>query len=210
MKKTLLLTFSILILLITISCDTKYSTAELKSNFTNEEINDLKEIITFFVKNVCAEYDSDLKKCFRKINHDSLTASGTGIWARIDFEEQKKMYNRISPSTFDKIWMYCESTYYPSGTKSKDICAVAFGKYQNYLAELGKSNPRIAKYADRIQASGAFNGFDIQYYEILKPNSEFDLNDPNIQLILAIHYLSLNDEMTRNAHLMEQNEQTFE
>ena len=114
------------------------------------------------------------------------------------------MYDRISPSTFDKIWMYCESTYYPIGTKSKDICAVAFGKYQNYLAGLGKANPRIAKYADRIQASGAFNGFDIQYYEILKPNSVFDLNDPNIQLILAIHYLSLNDQDKRNEDWIEQ------
>lgn len=41
-------------------------------------------------------------------------------------------------------------------------------------------------------------------------NSDFDLNDPNIQLILAIHYLSLNDQAKRNAHLMGLKETTFE
>ena len=178
----------------------------MEANFTKDEINDLKEITDFFIKSVCADVNSDFEKCFKQTNHDSLIMNGTGIWAKINFDKQKELYNKISKSTFDKIWMYCESTYYPSETKSKDICAVAMGKYQNYLAELGKTNPGIAKYADRIQASGAFNGFDIQYHEILKMNSDFDLNDPNIKLILAIHYLSLNDEMTRNAHLIEQNE----
>jgi hypothetical protein len=129
--------------------------------------------------------------------------NGTGIWAKIDFEEQKKLYDKISKKTFDEIWMYCESTYYPSNTKSQDICAVTDGKYQSYLSDLGKVNKRIGKYADRIEASGTFSGLDIPYQEILKMNSDFDLNDPNIQLILSIHYLSINDNAKRNAHLME-------
>lgn len=175
--------------------------AELESNFTDQEIDDLKAITEFFIQSVCE--DKDFDQCYKTINHDSLMMQGTGIWEKIDFTEQKKLYENISKTTFDKIWMYCESTYYPSETKSKAICAVATGKYQNYLADLGKVNPRIAKYADNIQASGIFSGLDLRYQEILQPNSEFDLNDPNIKLILAIHYLSLNDEAKRNAHVIE-------
>ena len=208
MKKTFLLILSFSIFPILNSCGTKYSTAEMESNFTETEIEDLKQITDFFIKSVCVT--SDFENCYKNVNHDSLMMQGTGIWKKINFEEQKNLYEQISKTTFDKIWMYCDSTYYPSETKSKDICAVALGKYQNYLAELGKTNPRIAKYAERIQASGAFNGFDIQYQEILKLNSNFDLNDPNIKLILAIHYLSLNDEVNRNAHLRQRNEPTFE
>jgi hypothetical protein len=59
-------------------------------------------------------------------------------------------------------------------------------------------------------ASGDFNGFDIQYHEILKTNSDFDLNDPNIQLILAVHCLSMNDREKRNSHLIERKEPKFE
>jgi len=206
MKKT----FLIILLLIIYSCGTKYSTDELESNFTSEEIKDLKLISDFFIKCVCSDVKSDLKNCFKKTNHDSLMMKGSGIWEKIDFEEQKKLYKKISPSTFDKIWMYCESTYFPSETKCLDICPVAMGKYQNYLTDLGKTNARIKKYADRIQAYGSFSGFDIQYQEILKVNSDFDLNDPNIQLILAIHYLSLNDRVKRNAHLIERKETKFE
>ena len=208
MKKPLLLILVFSIFLFLNSCETKYSTAELESNFTDKEIDDLRNITDFFVQSVCE--NKDFEHCYKQTNHDSLMMQGTGFWGKIDFAEQKKLYEKISKTTFDKIWMYCESTYYPSETKSKDICAIALEKYQNYLADFGKVIPRIAKYADRIQASGDFSGFDIQYQEILKPNSDFDLNDPNIQLILAIHYLSLNDEMKRNAHLRERNEPTFE
>ena len=210
MKKTFLLILSILIFPILNSCGTKYSMAELESNFTDEELIDLKNITEFFAQSICVDMKSDFKNCFKKTNHDSLMMNGTGIWAKIDFDEQKKLYEKISPKTFNKIWMYCETTYFPSEIKSQDICAVAMGKYQNYLADLGKENPRIGKYADRIEASGDFNGFDIQYHEILKMNSDFDLDDPNVQLILAIHYLSINDKANRNSHLMERNEPKFE
>ncbi|WP_445716891.1 hypothetical protein [Flavobacterium sp.] len=204
MKKTflLILTFSIFPLLN--SCGTKYSTAEMESNFTETEIEDLKQIRDFFIQSVCG--NKDFENCYKKTNHDSLMLQGNEFWEKIDFVEQKKLYERISKTTFDKIWMYYESTYFPSKTKSQDICLATLGKYQNYLIDLGKRNPSIAKYADNIQASGAFSQFYIQYQEILKPNSDFDLNDPNIQLILAIHYLSLNDGMKRNAHLIERNE----
>ena len=210
MKKPFSSILIILFLLILSSCETNYSTSELKSNFTNDQISDLTKIVEFFKENVCTDKNADLNSCYKQANHDSLQANGTGIWTKIDFKDQKKFYEQISQSTFNEIWMYCESTYYPSEIKSKDICAVATGKYQKYLSDLGKTNPRIAKYADRIEASGDFNGFDIQYHEILKTNSDFDLNDHNIQLILAVHCLSMNDREKRNSHLIERKEPKFE
>ena len=209
MKKAFLLIVSILIFSIVNSCQTNYSMVALEKNFTKEEISDLKKITAFFIQSICSDGESDFKNCYKKTNHDSLMMNGTGIWAKIDFEEQKKLYDKISKKTFDEIWMYCESTYYPSKTKSLDICPVTDGKYQSYLTDLGKENPRIGKYAARIQASGNFNGLDIHYQEILKMSSDFDLNDPNIQLILSIHYLSINDNEKRNAHLMERNKPAF-
>ncbi|AXT21067.1 hypothetical protein D7030_08670 [Flavobacteriaceae bacterium AU392] len=175
----------------------------MESNFTNDQISDLTKIVEFFKGNVCANKNADLNSCYKQVNHDSMQANGTGIWTKMDFNDQTKLYERISESTFNEIWMFCESTFYPSKIKAKSLCAVATGKYQKYLSDLGKTNPRIAKYAERIEASGDFNGLDLQYQEILNDNNAFDLNNPNIQLILAIHYLSINDQVTRNKDLIE-------
>ena len=188
------------------SCEKSYSDSELKANFTTEQIADLKEIREFFKKEIC---NSNFKTCFKKTNHDSLQAKGVGIWKKIDFNEQKKLYKSISESTFNEIWMFCETTYFPSKIKAKSLCAVATGKYQKYLADIGKTNPNIAKYAEKIEASGNFSGLNLQYHEILNNKSSFDLNDPNIQLILAIHYLALNDQVKRNADLVERTESKF-
>ncbi|MBZ9652833.1 hypothetical protein [Psychroflexus montanilacus] len=143
--------------------------------------------------------DSDFKTCYEWTPHDYLMATGNAFWKNIDFEEQKKLYGKISNSTFDAIWRFCETTYYPSELKGDEICSVAMGRYQQYLNDLGKSNPRIAKYAERIRASGDFYAIDIQFSEVLNDKKSFDLDDPNIQLILSIHYLSLNDQAKRNA-----------
>ena len=176
---------------------------ELKNNFSSEQISDLNKISTFFKTQMCLNIDSDFKTCYERIPHEYLEAIGIGFWTHINFEEQKNIYDQISKSTFNEIWMFCESTYYPSETKTKEICAVSSGKYQKYLSDLGKKHPRIAKYAERIQASGDFNSFDIKYWEVLKDKKIFELEDPNIQLILAIHYLSMNDQSARNANLIE-------
>ena len=201
MRKTLILIFGFTILQLNFSCKTQYSATELNNNFTTKQKADLKKITDFFKTETCG--NMDFAKCYKQTNHDSLQAEGKGFWTKIDFEKQKELYVRISTSTFNEIWMYCESTFYPSETKAKSLCANATGNYQKFLADLGKSNPRIAKYTERIEASGDYNGLDIQYWEVIKDKKSFDLNDPNIQLILAIHYLSINDNASRNADLIE-------
>ena len=206
MKKLLILIFIILIT----SCKSQYSTTALRNNFSPNQIQDLNKITEFFKDQICPYQDSNFRKCFKRIPHDYLKAYGSGFWTNINFEQQKELYNQISKSTFDEIWMFSNATFYPSGKKAKSLSAVATGKYQKYLEDLGKNNPRIAKYADRIKASGDFSGFDFNYREILKDRRSFDLKDPNIQLILAIHYLSLNDHNTRNESLMQVNKSKFE
>jgi len=129
---------------------------------------ELNKISEFFKIQICFNMDADFKTCYKQIPHEYLEATGNGFWTNIDFEKQKELYSDISKSTFDEIWMFCESTYYPSEIKAKSLCAVATGKYQKFLADLGKRNPRIAKYADRIQASGDFNAFDFNYRNIFK------------------------------------------
>ena len=197
MRKTLILIFGVIILQLNFSCKSQYSVTELKSNFSTEEISDLNKISDFFKNQMCLNTDSDFKTCYERIPHEYLEATGNPFWLNINFEKQRELYSKISKSTFDKIWMFCKARNYPSGLESKSLCAVANGKYYEYLKNIGSTNPRIAKYAEQINASGDFNSMHFHYWNVLKKKKYFDLNDPNIQLILAIHYLSLNDQEKR-------------
>lgn len=205
MKKTKLITLGLLILQLNFSCKTQYSLAELNDNFTSEQLADLKKITDFFKEQICSGLESDFKTCYEQIPHENYKVTGNGFWTNIDFNEQKKLYDRISKSTFNEIWTFCETTYhYPKETKTREICAAHNGKYQKFLSDLGKSNPRIAEYHNRIQASGDYSWMDIQYGDVLKESRKyFDLNNPNIQLILAIHYLTINDQESRNIKIRE-------
>ncbi len=198
MRKIIIFIFGIIILQLNFSCKTQYSTVELHNTFSSAQIEDLKEITAFFKNQMCLHMDADFKTCYERIPHEYLEATGNVFWKEIDFKKQKELYKSISSETFNEIWSFCKDTDLETKSEFKSVCPNHKGKYQEYLAELASENEKVANYLERIQSSGDFNGFDIQYREVLSDQKEFDLNDPNIQLILAIHYLSLNDNEKRN------------
>lgn len=202
--KIRIILFGILILGFFVSCKSQYSTFELKNNFTESEIEDLNKIRDFFIEETCVNSQSDFKDCFKKIPHDYLLAYGNGFWENINFERQSELYNQISKSTFDKIWSFCPTTYRTEPEKKfKTLCAISGGKYTEFLNEYGEKNKRIAEYAKSINDSGFFSSLDLTTWEILNNRKYFNLNDPNIQLILAIHFLTLNDQLKRKEELTE-------
>ena len=210
MKKTTFWIFGIIFLQLNFSCETQYSTSELSNNFSKEQISDLNKITDFFIENVCTNMNSDFKNCYRETNHDSLVAIGYGIDLKINYDKQKELYNQISKLTFDEIWRISESTFYPSEKNVKNLDLVTTGKYLKFLTDFGKTNKRIAKYVKKIKATGSFIPQQIVYWEVIKDQEHFDLDNPNIQLILAIDYLTKNDIVNRNADLTERTEPKFE
>ena len=95
-------------------------------------------------------------------------------------------------------------------------------KDHNYSDMLGFTNTTFntaKKYLEYFNPNGVTmcrqHNFEPYYAttpwtEILKDKKSFDLKDPNIQLILAIHYLSLNDHATRNKALMRTKKPKFD
>jgi hypothetical protein len=72
MIKIKYLIIGILINLLTSSCSEKFVTTEMKNNFSDEQIADLRKIRDFFESQVCNENESNFKECFAKLPHDSL------------------------------------------------------------------------------------------------------------------------------------------
>ncbi len=197
MKKCIRCLVAIIALPIIFSCKSNSYTTELRANFTKKEIADLKKITEFFKKEICEQRDADFKTCYEQIPHESLMAAGNPFWLRIDFKKQKELYKQISPSTFNKIWSFGKTTYPDSEVVYKSIGAVYNGAYQKFLNDIGKTNESINKYAIKIAETGDVNFLYLNYGIILRHKKEFNLENPHIQLILAIHYLSLNDEAKR-------------
>ena len=202
--KILKILFGIIILSFFASCKSQYSTSELKNNFTESEIEDLNKIRKFFISETCVNSQNNFKDYFKKIPHDYLETYGNGFWENINFEKQTELYNQISKSTFDKIWTFCKTEYRTEPNKKyKSLCVISEGKYLNYLTELGINNPRINEYAKWVNESGDISSMFLRTSEILKNKKYVNLNDPNTQLLIAIQYLTLNDQLKRKEEWTE-------
>ena len=119
------------------------------------------------------------------------------ILDNVDFEKQKELYNSISKSTFEEIWVFGKATYPETGFELKSVGSKYNGKYQKYLSELGKKNNEIKDYADRLIGAGDFESMGLLQQRIYQKPTEFDLDNLNVQLLIAIHYLTQNDQQKR-------------
>ncbi|MBQ0769705.1 MAG: hypothetical protein KBT58_10460 [Bizionia sp.] len=179
------------------SCATKFSTSELRNNFTKEQIVDLQKITEFFKSQICENENSDFKTCFSEMLPDLLEYGWQPILDNVDFEKQKELYNSISKSTFEEIWVFGKATYPETGLELKSVGSKYNGKYQKFLTELGKSNNELKEYADRVIGAGDFESSLILQSRIYKNPTDFDLDNPNVQLLITVHYLSQNDQEKR-------------
>ena len=191
------------LLILNVSCKSQFATNELNHNFTKEQISDLQKITDFFRTQICADENYEFKTCFEKFLPD-LVNSNFGykaIYDKVDFEKQKLMYKSISKNTFDQIWSFCHTTNYHLNTEYESLCGAGYTKqYVKFLIELGKSNKIIADYADKLIASGDFDSSSYFQQRIYDNKNDFDFSNPNIQLWIAIHFLTQNDQEKRNEY----------
>jgi hypothetical protein len=169
----------------------------LRNNFSKEEIADLQRITEYFNNQICEDENSDLRSCFHKVFPDLLEDDGQSVLDNVDFEKQKELYHSISKSTFEGIWEFRKAKYYSTGLELKTITSRYNGKYQKYLVELGKNNTEIKKYTEDLIDSGDFEPINSFQLRIYKNPSKFNLDNPNIQLVIAVHYLTYNDQQKR-------------
>ncbi|MEL0644392.1 hypothetical protein V6251_08360 [Olleya sp. Ti.3.14] len=197
MRKTLILIFGVTILQLNFSCKTQYSTTELKNNFSTDQISDLNKITDFFKNQICENKNSDFKTCFNKILPELLENGLFSLLERIDYQNQKELYDSISESTFNEIWGFGKETYRDTGLELKSLSSKYNGKYQKFLTELGRTNNELKEYADRVIGAGDFESMGWLQNRIYLNPSKFDLDNQNIQLLIAIHFLTINDQRNR-------------
>lgn len=201
MKKT----YYIFLLLLLIGCKSA-DQQRLDSNqaitkvFDESEIKDLEKILHFFNKQICETQkidNADICECYQRFFKRMEEQKKTGEFeTKISFQEQENMYRQINESTFNQIWTFAESWHQGNPAPLKEIVFNYNGKYLKYLEESGRKNDIIRNYYESYTSVGDISPTMVG--SILMEYKKYDISDVGIQLFIAIHYLTLNDQSKRN------------
>jgi hypothetical protein len=172
----------------------------VKRNFQESEIKDLKRILDFFETQIC-EIDggngADVLQCYRNffVRLDSAEASGN-IDPKISFAQQLDLYTQLSDSTFNDIW-YFSMVVKRAQTSYDTLKSVTYndGKYAAFLKDVGRTHNAVGKYYSAFEAAGDLSPSMVAL--LLKLYNDYDITDIRIRLIIAVHYLTLNDQFKR-------------
>ncbi len=198
------LTLQILIyLILAIGCSA--ATNDFKSDktinkiFNKDEIKDLETLVNFFENQICLGQNIDTQNkqdCYERFFNHMVQCEKTGeVILNISFDEQKNIYNKISKSTFNQIWAFGKTWEYNSTDTLKYLYFNEKGKYIKFLKEFGQDNKFVKGYYDTFELIGDIS--PSMFAEIIMRYKEFDISDARFRLLLAIHYLTVNDDYER-------------
>ena len=173
--------------------------------FTHEEIKDLAKLLDFFNEQICVSsgmnkkeiikcYDSFIERMWKE------TVEIGGVELKIPYFKQQEVYNQISDSLFNQIWIFIKNRKRNETGTLDTLRTIEYridGKYVKFLKELGKEYELAKNYSETLEIF--YNISPSMYSDIfvIKEYYQYDLNDIRLQLVLAIHYLTMNDQYQR-------------
>jgi len=191
------------VLLALISCKNNSNTSlesfqTITDIFDKQEIEDLTTILNFFNDQICSiENKTNIIECYQSFFERIELTNETGNFdLRISFQKQQEMYRQISENTFNQIWIFEEGRrVYPLEKKSYVFEIIRFtpqGKYLKFLSVFGRKNNVIKNYHENYIT--VYDMSPIVVVDVLSDYKHYDIRDPRVQLVIAIHYLTLNHE----------------
>jgi|TARA_R110000851_G_scaffold99517_5_gene214644 hypothetical protein len=180
--------FFLLILLVGCSKKEKrfIPSQEMKSTYSQEELADIQILVELFNSKVC-QNPNDLS-CYRGV----LRKSNGDI---------QKIFNRFSKSDSDMvsdfisqhpnvIWSLCPTTLFPVNRKYQSPCLAPESKFALLLNKISTDKEVLQRLETNLQESGALQlNFWLSDDIIINEFTNRDLNNPNINFILAIGIL---------------------
>lgn len=182
------------LLFLFISCNTENSinlssNHNIKKIFTAEEIEGLETLNQFFNSQICDETEKNEKQCyisfFRSMNANNKLGY---VELNLDYKTQKAIYSQINQTTFDEIWSFSTNMYTDS---IGEIIYNRDGKFMAFIKEVAKEDMLIEEYLILYEEAGDIYPGMIEKYHFKGNESQ------NFKLIIAIHYLTLNDRFER-------------
>ena len=203
MKYKQLILLSIMVILF--SCQIEKDT-KLESNKTFSE-SETKEII-----NLLNQFDSEICKNENKEN-GNISICYQAFFQRIVKEiengsyeigineaSQKRIVETLSPELYKEFWKQGEGIINRRIPNSNETFSdsiqslyIAKGKYFEFLEnEVSKINPTTKQYFDKFITVGDISPSMVA--DVAKNYENYDIKDERIRFLIAIHYLTLNDQ----------------
>ncbi len=171
----------------------------IKLTFDSDEINDLQKILTFFESQICKTENissNNVKKCYESFFMRMEKAEETGnIDIKISFDTQLTLYEEIDSATFYQLWTFNRSWRRDSPDTLKSMTYNYNGKYVKFIKAFGEEDRVVNDYYESFQAVGDIGPNMVA--RILKMYKDYDTDDIRIRLLIAIHYLTMNDQYER-------------
>ncbi len=196
--------FLISTMIIALSCTTQRQNdlsndLTIKESFNTTEINDLTKIQSFFDKSIGLT-ESDKQDNLEKVYTDFFLQNSdiekmSDFKLSINFNDQKGMYNQLDKKTFDNIWTISWLTKPDSNDSLKYIQLNRQGKYVEFLKSLGQQDSVINNYYNSLEIAGDISPTMVG--DLIKNYKNYNIKDPKVRLIIAIHYLTQNDKFER-------------
>jgi len=190
----------LLLLILSFNCNAQIN--ELKSCrivnsiFNESEIQDLETITNFFEKKICNK--DSIEKCYYSFIAKLIRNEENGELFNIEipFEEQTELYQDINKETFANIWFFQKVWTRNSADTLKSLNYNYNGKFIAFLKEYGKNEKNIEIYYQTFIASEDIS--PSMYVQMLLNIKEMNIKDIRNRLVIAIHYLTINDNLKRN------------
>lgn len=194
--------FLFIILVTTSSCSQKFTSPELSEHFSEAEMRDLHKLTDFFQSQMCGKHN-DFNSCMDSLIPILGEFGWQAIVENVDFKEQQALYDSFESKVFGEIWSICKSRNPEEGWERKSLCLNTSGKYVAFLESLKKKSEIIKAYTEAALNAGDFGNMAATEYEIFNKTNRIDLNKPGIQVLIAVDYLSQNDQQKRREPWVE-------
>lgn len=171
----------------------------LTANFSDEQIAGLDSIRQFFIDEACRISDKNKPEDCLSTYLENLRQKALAGPVELGLapDQHNNFVTALSSMVREAIWepgLMVQDRLVDSINVTDTIQVLNLrmgGKYMLFLQSLAKENPKIKYYLDTFNASGDIS--PLLFGDVMQNYREYNLQDPQVQLVLAVHYLTIQD-----------------
>lgn len=167
--------------------------------FNKNEIVDLSAILFFFEQSIglSENYtDDEFQKAYSDFfNLNKEIGMSSELRFSFDYSDEMNLLGKIDTLTMNEIW---ENKLVRSKMSKDSTCFFKItnnGKYMKFLQILGEHDRKIENYYNTIKVASDITPALVA--DIALNYKDYNIYDPKVRLVIAIHYFTLNVKLNR-------------
>ena len=169
----------------------------IKEVFEPHEIEELEHILSFFRTAICQSEkleSEDFLTCYDSyFERMKKNYEAGSIEIQIPYSDQQQLFDKLDTVLFKEIWGSTSMATNPSHSEHFEVNMLNLeGKYMEFLKSYGKENLMVEFYRDKLESAGIIT--PAMLGAIIMDHERHEIKDKRFQLLVAIHYLTLNED----------------